>query len=118
MEAERVRLAEEKSAAERRRQEQAAAGAREKRLKELARRGDAAWEEAENLIALRNASGYHQATTLLVDLGELADRHDAFESFAQRMADLRARHASKRSFIGRLDAVGLPMPSPGMTATR
>jgi len=34
------------------------------------------------------------------------------------MADLRARHASKRSFIGRLDAAGLPMPSPGMTATR
>ncbi|MFL5070565.1 MAG: hypothetical protein ACJ8D9_13355 [Xanthobacteraceae bacterium] len=118
MEAERVRLAEEKSAAERRRQEQAAAAAREKRLKELARRGDAAWEEAENLIALRNASGYHQATMLLVDLGELADRHDAFEGFAQRMADLRARHASKRSFIGRLDAAGLPMPSPGMTATR
>jgi hypothetical protein len=106
--AQRRRLAEEKASAERRRQERAAAAAREERLKQLAGRGEAAWQDAENLIALRNAAGYEQAMTLLTDLGELADRNDAYEDFAQRLAQLRARHASKRSFIARLDAAGLP----------
>ena len=108
LEAERARMAEEKAAAERRRQEREAAQAREKRLELLARRQDAAWQEAEALIAQRNPPGYERATVLLTDLGELADRSDAYEGFAQRVAGLRSRHAGKRNFISRLDAAGLP----------
>jgi hypothetical protein len=108
IEAEHVRLEEEKAAAERRRREQEAAQAREKRLQALAGREDETWQKTESLIALRNPAGYERAAALLIDLGELADRTGAFEGFAQRLAQLRARHAGKRTFISRLDAAGLP----------
>jgi hypothetical protein len=108
MAAERQRLAEEKAAAEQRRREREAEKAREKRLQALAGREDESWQETESLIALRNPPGYERATALLTDLGALADRTGAFEGFAQRLAQLRARHAGKRTFISRLDAAGLP----------
>src|SRR5215207_9163136 len=64
--------------------------------------------EVEDLIALRNASGYEQATALLGDLGELAARNNAREAFGRQLAAVRARHASKRTFLARLYAAGLP----------
>jgi hypothetical protein len=107
IEQKRQRRAEEKAAAEQRRREQEAARARAQRLQTLAGREGKAWHDAEALIGQRNPKGYDQAAALLADLGALADSSGAYEAFAQRLADLRARHAGKRQFIGRLDAAGL-----------
>jgi hypothetical protein len=83
------------------------AHAHEKRLAALAGRLEAAWQEVEGLISRRNPAGYEEATALLADLSALADRNDAYEGFARRLADLRARHTGKRTFITRLDGAGL-----------
>jgi hypothetical protein len=106
---ERQRLAEAKAAAEQRRREREAAQARTRRVQALAGREEKAWQDAEALIRLRNPKGYDQAATLLADLGELADAAGSYEAFAQRLAELRVRHAGKRQFIGRLDAAGLAL---------
>lgn len=105
---ERRRAAEELAAAERRKREKEMAEARAKRLAALARRGEAAWREVEDQIALRNAAGYDRAATLLVDLGEIATNAGAPTLFARRLADIRTRHDRKGKFIERLDKAGLP----------
>jgi hypothetical protein len=38
----------------------------------LAKRGEGAWREIEDLIVMRNASAYDRAATLLLDLREVA----------------------------------------------
>jgi hypothetical protein len=107
IEEKRHRLAAEKAAAEQRRVERAAALARAKRLQALAGREEKAWHDAEALIGQRNSKGYDQAAALLADLGALADSSGAYETFAERLAELRGRHSAKRQFIGRLDTAGL-----------
>jgi hypothetical protein len=104
----REQRAKARAAAEQRRREREAAQAQAKRIAALTGREQQAWSEAESLIALRNPKGYDQATALIVDLGALADRDGRFETFAQRIAELRARHATKSKFIERLDRAGVP----------
>lgn len=106
MAAERHREAAEKEAAERRRLENERARARKRHLALLAERGDAPWREVEELISLRNPSGYDRAVTLMTDLGEVA-RPQGEEAFARRLADIRTRHDRKLRLIERLDWAGL-----------
>jgi len=106
--AERRRAAEERAATERRKRDQELAEVRAKRLAALAKRGEAAWREVEEQIALRNAAGYDRAATLLADLGEIAATAGASELFARRLADIRARHDRKGRLTERLDKAGLP----------
>jgi hypothetical protein len=102
--ARRHREAERRCAAERRRAAEEEAVANEKRRAELRARGAAVWQEVDNSISQRNAAGYEQAASLLLDLREItADR----QAFAGRISNLRTVHASKRRFIERLDAAGL-----------
>jgi hypothetical protein len=56
------------------------------------------------LIEQRNAPGYQEATVMLTDLRAIAG---GARTFAERIAAIRTRHASKRSFIARLDEAGL-----------
>jgi hypothetical protein len=106
--AERRSQAEEKrrQAAERKRERQEAR-ARESRSAQLAPRGAAAWGDVEALIVLRNAAAHETATTLLADLRELALRQGIDDEFHHRLAELRARHRTKRRLVERLGAVGL-----------
>lgn len=106
--ADRQRVAAAQAAAERRRCEAAAAEAREKRLDALAARGEAAWGEVEELIALRNQFGYESAVSLIDDLRELARRTGQEDDVAHRIGDIRARHDRKRKLIERLDVADLP----------
>jgi hypothetical protein len=99
--AERVAAAAAREAAERRQREAEAAAARAARVTALRRRGEEVWQEVEGLIEQRNARGYQDATALLLDLREIAP------DYVARLLRLRGRHASKRSFIARLDAAGL-----------
>ncbi|MBF0305717.1 MAG: hypothetical protein HQL41_08735, partial [Alphaproteobacteria bacterium] len=103
----RRQAAAEREAVERRKGERDLATARATRLVAVAKRGDSAWREVEDLIALRNSVGYDQAAALLADLGEVAATADAQERFTRRLADLRTRHDRKGKFIERLDKAGL-----------
>jgi len=86
----------------------AAERARAEHLADVARRGEAAWRDVEQLIAQRNARKYDEAVALLVDLRDLAQRDRTTAAFARRLRDLRAQHASKPRLIERFDGAGLP----------
>lgn len=101
---ERERLEAEK---ERAQQAAAAAAAQERRLVTLTRRGAAAWQDLERQIARKQAPAYAEAVDLLADLRLLAERERQQDAFRTRLSALRETHASKRTFIARLDAAGL-----------
>lgn len=85
----------------------AAAAAQELRLETWARRGAAAWQDLERQIARKQAPAYEEAVALLSDLQLLAQRNRKVDAFRTELSALREAHASKRSFIARLDAAGL-----------
>ena len=107
IEEQRKRVAEERANAERRRGQEHEAQARAQHLSALAKRGEAAWREVEDLIIMRNAPAYDKAAALLSDLGEIAAEGSERERFAGRIAELRSRHARKGQFIARIRAAGL-----------
>jgi hypothetical protein len=77
----------------------AAAAAEQARLDELARRGDAAWQELEQLVETR---AYDQAVRLVLDLRQIAVRAGELAAFDGRIAGLRQRYARRRGFLDRL----------------
>ena len=81
--------------------------ARGEYLDALARRQDAPWREVEQLIGSHQPKSYVRATTLLVDLCDVAERAGRGDTFALQLAALRARHAAKPAFQSRLRAAGL-----------
>jgi hypothetical protein len=101
---ERRQAAEKREAAERRRRERKLAEEKRLRIAALATRGEAVWRELEGMIELRNSKGYQQAAALLADLRDLARERGQSDDFEQRLADIRARHATKRRFLERLEA--------------
>jgi hypothetical protein len=99
----RERAEAEASAADERRKAKAASKAQSVRLDALAKRGDCVWGEVEEEIERRIAVSYEKASGLLADLKALADREGDRNEFARRLASIRERHASKRTFIARLN---------------
>ncbi len=107
MATERHRLAAERVAAERRHREAERAQARNRHLALLTERGEAPWQDVEELISRRNQPGYERAVTLMIDLGEVARSQGKEAAFARRLAEIRARHDRKGRLIERLDAAEL-----------
>ena len=97
----------EAAEAKRARQAEEAAAAQELRLEALSRRGAAAWQDLDRQIARKQAAAYTEAVELLCDLRLLAQREQRQQAFRSRLWSIRGAHASKRSFIARLDAAGL-----------
>jgi hypothetical protein len=98
--AEELRAARRRAAAERAaRARAAAAAARSKRLAGLARRGDAAWQELEQLVVDR---AYDQAVRLAMDLRAATAQASKPEEFNRRIAEVKQRHARRRAFLDRL----------------
>jgi hypothetical protein len=114
-----LRASAERRAAERQRaeEERAADADRSRKAEEqrvradyldaLAQRQDATWREVEQLIGSHQPRSYVRATTLLVDLRDVAERAGRGDAFALQLAALRARHAAKPAFQSRLRAAGL-----------
>lgn len=96
----------ERAARAREKREREEAAARERRLEELAARGNAAWSEVDELIALKKPDAYDRAVQLLMDLRELAARGEGTADVEARIAALRARNSTKRSFLERLARAG------------
>src|SRR5207253_1376620 len=90
--------------AERERKEQTARAAY---LDKLAGREPELWERAESLIATKKPTDYDRAVVLLVDLHDLSARKARAPEFQARIQELRQRHATKTSFIARLDKAGV-----------
>jgi hypothetical protein len=83
------------------------AAKREKHLKQLAGRQEAAWEEAAALIVTKKPENYDEAVTLFQDLRELAKRSNQEEAFTKRLREIVNKHLSKSSFLNRLHSAGL-----------
>ena len=92
----------EQREAERQRQAQEAEKARRIRLAAVRRRGEGVWNEVEQAISKRNADGYEQAVSLLLDLQTLAGEDGETETFANRVRSLREQHARKPRLLERL----------------
>jgi hypothetical protein len=103
---ERMRVAAEKAAREKEARDRAAARARARHLDELAGREGALWAKVGDLIATKQPKNYDEALALLIDLRDLAARHDDVE-FRERVEALRDAHARKPTLIQRLDKAGL-----------
>lgn len=84
-----------------------AAAARSRRLEVLATRIPATWTRIESLIQARQEKSYAEAIQLLDDLKELDLRRRVVPDFGRRLADIRAIHAKKRTFIDQLASKGL-----------
>ena len=104
---ERQRAADKRAADADRRRKAEEQRARSEYLDALARRQDATWREVEQLIGSHQPKSYVRATTLLVDLRDVAERAGRGDEFALQLAALRARHAAKPAFQSRLRAAGL-----------
>ena len=91
--------------AERQQRAREAEKARRLRLGILKRRGLSVWDEIENEIEKRNASGYTRATDLLADLRVLAEEDNTLDAYSERLSALRSRHSRKARFIKRLDGL-------------
>ena len=102
---ERHRLEAEQAAIERERQQSEAAAARAKHLDALAGQDGRLWREVESLVATRQPQRYNDAVRLLLDLRDLATPQGG--DFAARLAELRARHAKKKTLVDRLVRAGL-----------
>lgn len=104
---ERERQQAEREAKERAARVLAAAQARARYLDELAPRQEETWRRIESLIDTKRPAEYDQAVQLLRDLRDLGGRMQSEPTFADRLADLRTRHARKPSLIERLDRARL-----------
>lgn len=102
----RERVMAEKAAAERKRREEEAERFRRARLDAIVRRGESVWREIETEIERRNAAGYDKAAGLLLDLSTIFKEKGAPEDFAQRLREIRDRHARKERLIERLAKLG------------
>jgi hypothetical protein len=104
---ERERREAEQKAAERARKQREDAIARAAYLDRIAARAPDLWREAEAAIAMKQAKKYDQAVQLLVDLRDISVKKGWEPEFRGQLRELRARHATKPSFLARLDQAGL-----------
>jgi len=89
-----------------------AAAARARHLDALAGKEDDVWRRAEAAIETRLPKQYDAAVQMLVDLRELAARDGSPSAVLRRVADLRQRHAGKKTLLERIDRAGFP-PADG-----
>lgn len=89
------------------RRERSAAAARQRHLDNLAVDQPAAWQRIDELIAAKKPRDYDTAVKLLVDLRDLAERDGGTAGFRERLTELRAMHARKRSLLEHLELAGL-----------
>jgi hypothetical protein len=74
-------------------------GGKRQRIRAIAGREPASWNQVKDLIATKQPKGYDHAVKLLLDLAARKGKRDDFEA---RLDGLRAAHTRKPSFIDRL----------------
>jgi FtsZ-interacting cell division protein YlmF len=100
---ERERRKAERKAAEKAKREREQAAARAKYLRSLVGQEKEIWEHVGALIQTKQPKNYDQAVSLLVDLRDLALQGGREGEFNSALAQLRAVHSAKSSFLRRLE---------------
>jgi hypothetical protein len=90
------------------RREREKAEARARHLDRLVGQEEAVWREVEAAVAKKLPKEYDRALELLVDLRDLAERTKTGDLVIARVKRLREQHATKRSFLQRLNNAGFP----------
>ncbi|EXJ15245.1 hypothetical protein [Imhoffiella purpurea] len=106
---ERVAREAAERAAEKSRQAAEAAERRSRYLALLRGREDEIWAKVEGLAALRHASAYEEAASLLVDLRDLARMDGTTGPYSERLSRFREQNSRKPALIRRIDKVVLPV---------
>jgi hypothetical protein len=99
----KTRQAAELEARNRARRERDEAKARAAYLQDLSRREPDVWREVDSLIAAKRPKDYDHAVALLSDLQEVAARSGRAGEVAQRIRELKQRHANKPSLMDRFE---------------
>jgi hypothetical protein len=105
--AERKRLHEKRRAAEKAQKEKELAEKRARYLESLDGRKEIVWREIATLIQTKRPNDYDRAASLLTDLRDLARLRNEETAFQMAVGRLRETHASKPSFLRRLDEAKL-----------
>jgi hypothetical protein len=87
---------------QRQQQEKRAAQAkRAKQLKAMAPREDQLWQRVLDLIAVKQAQPYDEATAILQDLRDLAESQDRLAEFNQRFSKLKSSYSNRPALMTR-----------------
>jgi hypothetical protein len=105
--AELITIAEKERKTRENKATKARANARQKYLKTIAPRADDLWQEALQLIELKQAQPYAEAVNHLVDLRDLAVSQGNLAEFQTRIASLQKRYATRSGLLTRLQKAGL-----------
>ncbi len=82
--------------------------ARKKRIKELealAPKEAQAWKQVGELIELKQAKPYDEATALLKDLRDLAEHQDRLPEFVERFEQLKSKYQSRPALMTRFKSI-------------
>ncbi len=102
----RARVAAEERERQQAKAQREAAAARQRRLDDLAREGDRAWQRVTALVDAKKAKEYDAAVALLCDLRDLGDCDDNRDMFTARLRELKQRYANRPALLERLDRAG------------
>lgn len=102
---ERARLQREEAEREQKRRLEAErrAAEREQHLDRLKGKDELLWQQAEQLVAVRQAKEYAKATEILMDLRDLAAREGRKEEWSKHFEAFRLAHVKKAGLMRRLD---------------
>lgn len=103
----RQRIKREAAERERFRRQQEQAEQRRKHLESLRGRETDLWTQANQLIVTTRPKNYDEATSILQDLRELAEKEGASSAFQRRMQSLCRDHASKPALLERFQKAKL-----------
>ncbi|MGI0494833.1 hypothetical protein ACN4EG_23865 [Alkalinema pantanalense CENA528] len=85
----------------------AAAAARQKYLQEIAPQADQLWQQAMQLIELKQSKPYDEAVAHLVDLRDVAAMQGKLDAFLKRIQDLHAKYPTRSGLLNRLREANL-----------
>jgi FtsZ-interacting cell division protein YlmF len=105
----RQRIKRDAAERERVRRQQEQAEQRRKHLESLRGRETDLWTQAKRLIVTTRPRNYDEATSILQDLRELAEKDGASSAFHERMQSLCRNHANKPALLERFQKAKLAL---------
>jgi hypothetical protein len=102
-----IELADQKEQQRLEQENAAAAKARRKHLEAIAPKADTLWQKVQRLVALKQATPYAEAVSILQDLRDLAVLQGAQDTFQQQLAQLKESYSTCSGLLKRMNSAGL-----------